>query len=145
VDIELYPAIEQYLKQFKDQLIPKPKGWKGKDKDEKWKGRKIGAYKWYEIQDAVDYYLEFEGPKIVYPVIAKEARFSFNQNGYFSNDKTFIIPCENDLYLLALLNSKVCWFFLKRICSVLGDPDKGGRLELRDIHLKNIPIRDLPH
>ncbi|MBT5869433.1 MAG: N-6 DNA methylase, partial [Nitrospinaceae bacterium] len=143
VDIELYPAIEQYLKQFKDQLIPKPKGWKGKDKDEKWKGRKIGAYKWYEIQDAVDYYLEFEGPKIVYPVIAKEARFSFNQNGYFSNDKTFIIPCENDLYLLALLNSKVCWFFLKRICSVLGDPDKGGRLELRDIHLKNIPIRTI--
>ena len=94
---------------------------------------------WWELR-ACDYYDQFEKPKIIYPVIAKEPRFTYDTDGYFSNDKTFIIP-KNDLYLLGLLNSKLCWLFLKRVCSVLGDPDKGGRLELRDIYLKQLPIR----
>jgi len=38
------------------------------------------------------------------------------------------------------LNSRLSWFFLKRLCSVLGDPDKKGRLELREIHLETFPI-----
>ena len=42
--------------------MPKPKDWKG----DKWKGRKPGSYKWYEIQDAIDYYEEFEKPKIMF-------------------------------------------------------------------------------
>jgi hypothetical protein len=50
IDIKRYPAIERYLSQFKEQLMPKPKDWKGTE----WKGRKPGTPKWYEIQDAVD-------------------------------------------------------------------------------------------
>jgi type I restriction-modification system DNA methylase subunit len=136
IPITEYPAIENYLSQFKERLTPKPGDWKGNG----WTGRKSGRYQWYEIQDTVDYYPEFEKPKIIYPVIAKEPRFTLDTSGYFSNDKTFIIPYE-DRYLLGILNSKLAWLFLKRICSVLGDPDKGGRLELRDTHLKRLPIR----
>ena len=44
--------------------MPKPKDFAG----DKWEGRKPGSYKWYEIQDAVDYYAEFEKPKIIYQV-----------------------------------------------------------------------------
>ena len=51
----------------------------------------------------------------------------------------FIIPVE-DFYLLAILNSKLIWAYLKRVCSVLGDEDKGGRLELRSIYMKDVPI-----
>ena len=50
-----YPAVLNYLMQFKERLMPCPKDWEGK-----WKGRKQGTYKWYELQDAVDYYSEFE-------------------------------------------------------------------------------------
>ncbi len=134
IDIEKYPSIEQYLTQFREKLEPKPSNWKGE-----WNGRKPGSYKWYEIQDTIDYYRIFEKPKIVYPIIAKESRFTIDQNNYYTNDKTFVIP-QNDLYLLAILNSKLCWLFLKRLCSVLGDADKGGRLELREVHLNKLPI-----
>lgn len=96
---------------------------------------------WWELR-ACDYYDAFEQPKIIYPVIAKESRFTIDKMGFFSNDKTFIIP-QNDLYLLGVLNSSLAWAFLKRICSILGDADKGGRLELRAIYLKQLPIRPI--
>jgi hypothetical protein len=46
----------------------------------------------------------------------------------------------NDLYLLGILNSSTLWYYLKNVCSVLGDADKGGRLELRSIYMNKIPI-----
>ena len=36
-----------------------------------WNGRKPGAYKWYEVQDTIDYYEEFEKPKIIFAEIVK--------------------------------------------------------------------------
>ncbi len=65
IDIKKYPAILNYLSSFKERLMPKPKDWKGQE----WKGRKPGSYKWYEMQDAIDYYKEFEKPKIIVPAI----------------------------------------------------------------------------
>ncbi|MCX6600891.1 MAG: Eco57I restriction-modification methylase domain-containing protein [bacterium] len=135
-DIKQYPAIERHLRKFKKQLQPRPLDWEGKD----WPGRKPGPYKWYEIQDNVAYHDKFEQGKIIYPVIAKEPRFSFDASGLYCNDKAFIIPIT-DMYLLGLLNSRLVWTFLKRLCSVLGDADKGGRLELRRVHLIELPIR----
>jgi hypothetical protein len=138
IDINSYPSIKAYLEQFRERLEPKPADWAGGD----WLGRKSGNYQWYEIQDAVDYYQEFEKPKILYPVIAKESRFAFDTAGFYINDKGFFIP-RTDYYLLAILNSKVTWFILKRICSVLGDQESGGRLELRSVFLVNLPIRNV--
>jgi hypothetical protein len=136
IQISKYPAILNYLEQFKEKLMPKPKLWVGDD----WNGRKAGSYEWYEIQDSVDYFSDFEKPKIIYPVIAKVPRFTIDNDKFYSNDKTFIIP-KNDFYLLGILNSKLIWLFLKNICSVLGDQDKGGRLELRSVFMKDLPVR----
>ncbi len=136
ISIQNYPAIERYLSAFRDRLLPKPKDWSGT----KWIGRKPGPYKWYEIQDTIDYYREFEKPKIIYPEIAKESRFAFDEEGRYSNNKAFFIPVD-DKYLLGILNSRLTWAFLKRLCSVLGDPDRKGRLELRTIYLEKLPIR----
>jgi hypothetical protein len=120
-----YPAVASHLEPFAI------KAQKRQDK---------GDY-WWELRTC-DYYEEFEKPKIVYPVIAKESRFAFNTIGIYSNDKTFFIPTDN-LYLLAILNSNLAWVFLKRLCSVLGDPDKKGRLELRSIHVSQLPIKKI--
>ena len=46
----------------------------------------------------------------------------------------------DDKYLLGILNSKLVWFFLKQVCSCLGDVDKKGRLELRKIYVEKVPI-----
>nr|NCR96234.1 hypothetical protein [Microcystis aeruginosa W11-06] len=40
---------------------------------------------------ACDYYAEFENPKIVYPDIAKESRFTLDEKGLYINDTFFII------------------------------------------------------
>jgi hypothetical protein len=57
----------------------------------------------------------------------------------FHNDKAFFVPID-DKYLLGILNSKLVWFFLKQVCSCLGDVDKKGRLELRKIYVEKVPI-----
>jgi type I restriction-modification system DNA methylase subunit len=119
---ENYPALANHLFQYKSSLE------KRQDK---------GDY-WWELR-ACDYYNDFEVPKIIYPIISRESRFCIDVDNHYTNDKTYIIPVT-DLYLLGLLNSKLIWLFLKRTCSVLGDPDKGGRLELRYIFMKQLPI-----
>ncbi|MBF2007457.1 MAG: hypothetical protein IGS49_18845 [Chlorogloeopsis fritschii C42_A2020_084] len=81
----------------------------------------------------------FNQAKILYPEIAKQSRFTFDNNRLFPNNKVFIIPTY-DFYLLGVLNSAIIWKYLKNICSVLGDADKGGRLELRAIYISKIPI-----
>ena len=76
VDVEQYPAIKQYLNQYRAELEPK------KSRAEK-HGRKAGNYRWYEIQDTTAYYTEFERPKIIYPDIGMSCRFCFDQSGLF--------------------------------------------------------------
>ncbi|GAK53854.1 Eco57I restriction endonuclease [Candidatus Moduliflexus flocculans] len=138
IDIKSYPTIEKYLKQFQDILMPKPKDWKGNT----WKGRKEGMYEWYEIQDTIDYYTEFDIPKIIYPEIGKESRFTLDINGFYPADTTHIIP-TSDLYLLGLLNSKLIFNYIKRIASVLGDEEMGGRLRWKKQYMSLLPIRPI--
>ena len=130
-DINKYPVIERHLSQFKEQLMPKPSDWKGSD----WKGRKPGSYKWYEIQDAVDYYKEFEMPKIIIPAIVNGASYAYDDKGIYSNDKTSIIPTD-DKYLLGLLNSKVLEFFIHSISST----KQGGYYEYKPMYVSQLPI-----
>lgn len=106
-----YPSIERHLTRYRTQLLPKPSDWKPPESDPtaKWPGRKEGNYAWYELQDAVDYFSEFEKPKIVYQVIQFHPRYSLDRDGRYSNDKTFILPSD-DAWLLAVLNSPLMWW-----------------------------------
>ncbi|HPL13788.1 MAG TPA: TaqI-like C-terminal specificity domain-containing protein [Candidatus Aminicenantes bacterium] len=98
-----------------------------------------GEY-WWELR-ACDYYDEIEKPKIIWPEIAKENRFSIDNGEYYLNKTCFFTPF-NDKYLLGILNSKLIWYYLKKICSVLGDAEKGGRLLQQKIYLETLPIKD---
>lgn len=133
VKIDRYPAILDYLSVFKERLTPGKPG-----------GRRQAYYdiEWYELQDTVAYFSAFDNPKIVYPIISKRPRFTLDREGYYLNDKTFIIPIES-YTLLAILNSKLCWYYLAHKCSCLGDPMAGGRLELRKVYLDTVPIPTL--
>jgi hypothetical protein len=133
IDIKRYPTIESHLKRFKERLLPKPKDWKGAD----WKGRKPGAYLWYEIQDAVDYYAEFEKPKILWPGISAEvAAFTFDESGFYGNDNNQIIITD-DRYLLGILNSSLVKLALINVC----DKVQGGFYRLKIAYISQIPIR----
>ena len=134
INIQDYPAIGKYLLQFKERLMPKPKDWKGNT----WNGRKPGAYKWYEIQDTIDYYQEFERAKIIVPAIVKRASYAFDNAGFYSNDKTTIIA-TNDLYLLGVINSTAVDFVIHFVSST----KQGGYFEYKPMYLVNLPIRTI--
>ncbi len=137
IDINLYPAIKRHLNFYKDRLMPRPEGW---DEKKTWEGRKKGNYKWFEIQDTIAYYEDFEQPKIVYPDIGMNCRFCFDQSGLFSTNTTYFIS-TSDLYLLALLNSRITFYYLKHICAVLGEADQRGRLRFFSQYMEELPIR----
>jgi type I restriction-modification system DNA methylase subunit len=128
--IDEYPAIKYHLTQYKDQLMPKPKGWKG----ENWKGRKPGSYEWYEIQDTIAYWQEFEISKIMYQVFQVKPCFIYDTNGYFSNNAIWIIPTK-DLKLLGILNSKLGWYLITKYCTKI---QNGYQLIYK--YLEMIPI-----
>ncbi len=120
-----YPGIAFHLAPFSE---------KAKNRCDK------GDY-WWELR-ACDYYPDFEKGKIVWPEIAKESRFAIDYEHIYLNKTCFFTPTD-DLYLLGLLNSKPIWFFLKRLCSVLGDADKGGRLLQQKIYIETIPVHEI--
>lgn len=121
-----YPAVYKYLEGHKEKL----------------KKRNQESYEWYALQRYGSTYHElFNKAKILYPEIAKESRFTIDSSGLFINKTIFMIPTD-DKYLLGVLNSKLVWLYLKRICSSLGDPDAGGRLNLQRIYVSKVPIVD---
>jgi hypothetical protein len=134
IDIKKYPAIEKYLLQFKENLMPKPEGWKG----ENWPGRKPGKYKWYEIQDAVDYYEEFEKEKIIIPAISNIANNALDYGIHYSNDKTSIIVHSEPKFLLGIMNSKIIDYFVQSIAST----KQGGYYEYKPMYVSKIPVYD---
>ncbi|QDU20739.1 Eco57I restriction-modification methylase domain-containing protein [Urbifossiella limnaea] len=105
IDINQFPAVKRHLEAYRIQLEPKPKDWAGKE----WPGRKPGAYKWYELQDPVEYWQAFGNPKLVYQVIQYHPSYALDVAGMLGNDKTFFLPTA-DLYLLGVLNSPAMWW-----------------------------------
>lgn len=136
INIEEYPAIKAHLTQFRTQLEPRPSDWKGKSDD--WPGRKPGTYKWYEIQDSVDYYEEFEKEKIIYQEISTFQSFAKDYTGIYCNNKIFMLPLAEDV-LLGVLNSKVTWFYLNHIATKY----QGGAIAMQSPFVLSIPIPNL--
>ena len=130
IDILQYPAILRFLTQFQVQLNPRPKEYTRSD----WPGRKIGPYKWYEIQDAIDYHEKFEGQKIAWPDISDGSNFILDE-GQFFEATSFIID-SNEKGLLGLLNSKLTDFFLLATSSQI----RGGYQRWKKIYLDPLPI-----
>jgi type I restriction-modification system DNA methylase subunit len=113
-----YPAIANHLKKF----------------DVKAKKRYDQGDYWWELRPC-DYYTEFEKPKIIIPAIVKNASYAWDENKIYSNDKTSIIP-TTEKYLLAILNSKACDYFLKSIAST----KQGGYFEYKPMYIEKLPI-----
>lgn len=134
IDIEKYAAVKNYLAQFKERLMPRPKDWRG----DKWPGRKPGAYQWYEIQDAVDYYAEFEKPKIVYAEIAARGQFVFDENKYFPDTTAYILGSDSK-YLLGIFNSQLWTFLFSQVSSTI----RGGFFRWKFQYMSPLPIRTI--
>jgi type II restriction/modification system DNA methylase subunit YeeA len=127
-DIDKYPGIKDWLNKYKAELTPR-------NDPSLTTGRKKGPYKWFEIQDSVDYYPLFEKSKIVWPNLQSANKFSLSQEGHYINAPAVIFP-SSDKSLLAILNSKLIWYFLKTLCVVRS----GGFIEVKPQYFEQIPI-----
>ena len=119
IPINQYPALYKHLQQYHSQLE------KRSDK----------GNHWWELRPC-SYYADFEKPKIIYPNICMQPEFVYDDEGYYCNQKTFIIPVTNT-YLLAVLNSKVT----KLTFNVLLPKLRGGFFEPSYVFMKDVPIR----
>ena len=109
IAIEEYPSVKAHLETFRTELEPKPANWGGSD----WPGRKPGAYQWYEIQDATDYWKEFDKPKIMYPEITWRSQWSLDDQGTLASNTVYFLPTD-DLWILAVINSPISWWYAWR-------------------------------
>ncbi len=135
LDIDAYPAIKRHLEGYREKLEPKPSGWDDQT-DGKWEGRKAGSYKWFEIQDNIAYWQEFDQPKIVVPAIQNKVDYAPDLSGFYSNDKTSIIVDRRWSYLLAVLNSPVSWWLTQQLFA----SKQGGFYEFKPMYVAEVPI-----
>jgi len=115
----LYPDIQLELDKHKEALI------KRYDQGENYWNLRACAY-----------YEEMQMPKIIYPRINNQGNFYFDEKGeVFLLDNNFFISSDSKS-LLALLNSKLIYFYLKNVCTTL----QGGFYDFRRDKISTIPI-----
>ncbi|HPR59108.1 MAG TPA: TaqI-like C-terminal specificity domain-containing protein, partial [Bacteroidales bacterium] len=126
IDIEEYSAIHKYFNEFgKEKLV------------QDGTGRKKTGNKWFETQDQIGYWNEFEKPKIIFPNMTKNMPFCYDDSGYYTNQKCYIITGDHLLYLTAIFNSK-----LFEYCFRSNFPELlGGVVELSKVFFEKIPIK----
>ncbi|HDZ4944497.1 TPA: Eco57I restriction-modification methylase domain-containing protein [Campylobacter jejuni] len=128
IDIEQYLALKQYLSQFLPRI--EQSGEKG--------CRKKTSNKWFETQDNIAYYEEFEKEKIVWNRISSDLCFSYDNQKKFILDSMFSITFYSNInlkYLIANLNSSISKFWIKNNAATLGDGIYGAK-----IYIEKLPI-----
>ena len=123
---EQYPIVYNHLIQYQDRLAKRNKAETGI------------RYEWYALQRfANTYYPEFEKEKIIYPNMTKFLPFVYDQEGFFTNQKCFIITGETHLkYLVGYFNCAISAKWIRENCPEL----QGGTRELSKVYFEHIPI-----
>lgn len=118
LDIDHYPAIRDYLEPMKMRLEPKPLNHSGR-----WQGRKSGSYRWFETQDSIGYYKDFDKPKILYPDITQSMSFTYDKStNYYANNLIYLLTGSSLSYIVAVFNSPLFrYIFRSNFPEVLGN------------------------
>jgi hypothetical protein len=130
IDIDNYSAIKDYLLSFGKAL--EQTGIKG--------SRKKTSGKWFEIQDSISYWEDFEKPKIIYSDITKFLPFTFDKENFYTNDRCFFITGSDLEYLVCVLNSKLFKYCFKDDFPEL----QGNSKKLLKIIFEQLPIKKIP-
>ena len=146
-DIEKYPAVKDYLLSFRMERLEQT----GKEytiKGEKIKARKKTNNKWFETQDSISYWDEFNKPKMLWSETMRVhkhsnerfPRFSFDYNGFITDKTCFFAVGEKLEWIVCFLNSYVGQYLCSKYVSIL---DNGGYL-MQKIYIEKIPLPSVP-
>lgn len=119
---ETYPGIHAHLKRYEPGL----------------RKREDQGRFWWELR-ACDYYDLFNQPKILVQCIAYHSQFAIDRGDHVINNKVILIP-SGDLYVLAVLNSRLSWWIISRVFQHM--KDEGLSVDVQ--FLTNLPIPDAP-
>ncbi len=91
-----YPAIYAHLQPFRDGLI---------------KRQDQGRY-WWELRTCA-YWDRFDKPKVLYQDITWQPQMCFDAGDTLSNNTVYFLPSD-DLWLMAVMNAPISWWFAWR-------------------------------
>lgn len=129
-DMKKYPALFRYLLRSKKEPMHRKRDRTGTGE---WKNS--DASPWYELADSEGFAALSEKPKIVFPGIARERRFTLDLAGHYCPDTCRIIR-SSSLYLLGILNSRLIWFLIRQTVP----PFRGDYRRLFGPLFENIPV-----
>jgi hypothetical protein len=109
LNIDDFTGIKNHLKSF---------GIKRLEQSGENGSRKKTSGKWFETQDSIAYWKEFERPKIMYQRFQIKPCFIYDEEGQYCNDSVWIIPTD-DKVLLGILNSKLGWWLISKYCTAI--------------------------
>ncbi len=136
-DIEMYPAVKAHLLSFGKERLEQT-GKKYIINGEEVKARKKTSNKWFETQDSISYWDDFNQPKIVFQEIVQESQFLLDANeNFFCNDTGRIIVGKHLYHLLGILNSELFFFSVKHFYG-------GGVLGEHGIRMKHTFFENFP-
>ena len=138
-DIEQYPAVKEYLLTFGIERLEQT----GKTyviNGETVKARKKTNNKWFETQDSISYWEDFDKPKIIWKIIGNRLGFALEKKRMVLNNACYILTCQegNLEYLEAVLNSNpILWY------SFITNMNKTGVGDMQ-VGAQNINILPIP-
>lgn len=122
IDINNYLPIKEHLDAFYDRL----------------EGRTDKSATPYNLRNCT-YLRDFAQKKIIYSIQAKVPAFYLDTEGYYFNDKAFMIVGGHLGYLTAFFNSGLFQYcFFEDF-----PPIQGGNRELREVIFERIPVKDV--
>ena len=145
-DIDQYPSVKQYLLSFGIERLEQT----GKThivNGDKVKARKKTNNKWFETQDSISYWEDFNKPKIVWARLMRITqsdidafpRFCFAPEGYLVVDSLcFFSGRDIEKILLALNSEYATWYFFNNVATL----DNGG-FQMRQQYVEEIPLPDV--
>lgn len=128
ITISDYPAIEKHLLSFGKVRLEQT----GKDGS-----RKKTSNQWFETQDSISYWKDFEGPKIVWGEISDKPKFAYDDTGLFAEATTFLMTGPKLKFLLGILNSRVSEWYFNQISTTTGM----GTNRWKKYKVEQFPIR----
>ena len=142
-DIEQYPAVRDYLLSFGREKLEQTGATYTRDGQE-FKARKKTNNQWFETQDSISYWEDFEKPKIVWPrltrISKKESssfpRFCAAEAGILIVDSLCFFVGEKLDWLCFVLNSTFAAYYYFRNIAIL---DNGG-MQMRQQYVEQTPI-----
>ena len=133
-NIDDYPAIKAHLLSYGIERLEQT----GKEytiNGEKIKARKKTNNQWFETQDSISYWDDFNKQKIVWGNLNLTASFAYAPEGMYINaPATMIVPY--DKAILAILNSKLADYYIRN----LGVTRNGGYFEYKPMFIEKLPI-----